>query len=269
MAKQERDGGRGRRPGVVTAAKRGGPGRGFWIAIGLLALLGVTGLSWMASRPKVRVAQLDPNLPAVKVEGYVLGSPTAPIEVIEYADFECGVCGHFATLTEPDVRSRYVNTGRIRYRFLDFPLPMHRNTMDAHLAAACANDQGKFWEMHDQIFAYQDRWNGEATTRPRGPLAEVAKSVGLDMTKYDACMEAETHRPRIEASAREAERQGIGQTPTFIIGGQVVPGSLPFDRFKVLLDDALAQAARTPAAAPATPATTAPPAASPRDTVRR
>ena len=88
MAKQERNGGRGRRPGVVTAAKRGGPGRGFWIALGVLVLLGITGLSWMASRPKTQVSRVDPNLPAMKAEGYLLGSPTAPVEVIECADFE-------------------------------------------------------------------------------------------------------------------------------------------------------------------------------------
>ena len=64
MAKHERDRGRGRRPGVVTAAKGGGPGRGFWIALGVLALLGITGLSWLASRPKVQATRLDPNLPA-------------------------------------------------------------------------------------------------------------------------------------------------------------------------------------------------------------
>ena len=244
MAKQERNGGRGRRPGVVTSAKRGGPPRGFWIALGVVALLGIAGLSWMASRPKTQVTRLDPNLPAMKAEGYVLGSATAPVEVVEFADFECPACGQFATLTEPDVRTRLVNTGQVRMRFIDYPLPMHRNTWDASLAAACANDQGKFWEMHDAIFANQDRWNTEATSRPRGPIAELAKGVGLDMAKYESCMDADTHRAKIQSHLAEAEKRQIGSTPTFVFNGLVVPGAVPYDRFKQLVDSA-------PKAAPA------------------
>jgi protein-disulfide isomerase len=238
MAKQERDGGRGRRPGVVTSAKRGGPRRGFWIALGVIALLGITGLSWMASRPKTQVTRLDPNLPAMKAEGYLLGSPSAPVEVIEFADFECPACGQYATITEPDVRARLVNTGQIRVRYIDFPLPMHKNTWDASLAAACANDQGKFWEMHDALFANQDRWNSEATSRPRGPIADLAKSVGLDMSKYGACMDADTHRAKIQSHLAEAEKRNIGSTPTFVFNGTVVPSALPYDVFKKYVDDA-------------------------------
>ena len=251
MAKQqERGGGRGRHAGVVTKSKRGGPGRGFWIALGVLALLGVTGLSWMASRPKAQVTRLDPNLPAMKAEGYLLGSPTAPVEVIEFADFECPACGQFATLTEPDVRTRLVNTGQVRIRFIDYPLPMHRNTWDASLAAACANDQGRFWELHDLLFQYQDRWNGEATNRPRGPIGELAKSVGLDMSKYNACMDADTHRAKIQSHLAEAEKRHIQSTPTFVFNGTVVPSAVPYDAFKKYVDDALKTApARTDSAA--------------------
>ena len=239
MAKQGRDAGRGRRPGVVGAAKRGGPGRGFWIALGVLALVGVTGLSWMASRPKAVATRLDPSLPAIKSEGYVIGSASAPVEVIEFADFECPACGQFATLTEPDVRTRLVNTGQVRFRFMDFPLSMHKNTWDASLAAACANDQGKFWEMHDALFANQDRWNGEATGRPRGPIGKLAKGLGLDMTKYDGCMDAETHRGKVQSHLTEGEKRGVQSTPTFVFNGLVVPSAIPYDAFKKYVDGAL------------------------------
>src|SRR5215210_4927049 len=232
MAKQRMDGGRGRRPRVVTEGKRRGPGRGFWLAIGLFAVLGLGGLGYLASRPKVTATTIDPNLPAMKAEGYLLGSPTAPLEVIEFADFECPGCGQFATITEPDVRTRYVNTGKIRIRFMDYPLPMHRNTWDASLAAACANDQGKFWEMHDAIFQNQDRWNGETTSKPRSVLAELARGARLDMSKYEACMDADTHRAKIQSHLREAERRQVTQTPTFVIGDKMVPGAITYDMFK-------------------------------------
>ena len=242
MAKERMDGGRGRRPGVVTAAKRSGPGKGFWLALGAVAILGIGALGYVASRPKVQTTRIDPNLPPMKAEGYLLGSPTAPVEVIEFADFECPGCGQFATLTEPDVRTKLINTGKIRVRYIDYPLPMHRNTWDASLAAACANEQGKFWELHDLIFQNQDRWNGEATSRPRSVLADLAKSIGLDMSKYDDCMKSEKYRAKVQSHLQEAERRGVNQTPTFIIGDKKVPGAIPYDAFKKLIDDELAKA---------------------------
>jgi len=267
MARKGVDGGRGRRPGVVTSAKRGGPGRGFWTALAAIAIVGIVALAWVASRPKTTVSQIDPNLPPLKAQGYVLGSPTAPVEVIEFADFECPACGQYAVLTEPQVRSELVNTGKVRIRYMDFPLNIHRNTWDASLAAACANDQGKFWEMHDALFANQDKWNGEATSRPRGPISDLAKSIGLDMNKYGACMDNDTHRAQIQASEQEAIRRQIGQTPTFIINGTVVPGAIPYDAFKRYVDEAIknapaktdsASATTQPAAAPAGSSATKP-----------
>jgi protein-disulfide isomerase len=243
----------------VSAAKRSGPGKGFWLALGAVAVLGLGALGYVASRPKTTTAvAVDPSLPLLKAEGYLLGSPSAPIEVIEFADFECPGCGQFSNLTEPDVRSRLVSTGMIRMRFMDYPLPMHRNTWDASLAAACANDQGKFWEMHDQIFSTQDRWNTEATSRPRPVLADLAKGLGLDMGKYDACMDADTHRAKIQSHLREAERRRVTQTPTFIIGDRMVPGAIPYDMFKQLVDSAIA---RAPARTDSTAAGAAKPAA--------
>jgi protein-disulfide isomerase len=238
----------GKRPNVVSSAKRGGPPKGFWYALGAVAIIGIAALSWQATHSGPKATAVDPALPALKAEGYVLGSPTAPVEVLEFADFECPGCGQFATLTEPDVRTRLVTTGKIRMRFMDFPLPMHKNTWDASLAASCANEQGKFWEMHDLIFQNQDRWNGEATSRPRGPLGDLAKRLGLDMKKYDGCMDAETHRAQITANQQEGERRQVTQTPTFIIGATKIPGALPFDTFNKLVEDALKTAAPTPAA---------------------
>ena len=210
--------------------------------LGALALAGIAVLSWMASRPPAQTTRLDPNLPAMKAEGYLLGSPDAPVEVVEFGDFECPSCGQFSAITEPDVRARLVNTGQVRMRYIDFPLSIHKNTWDASLAAACANDQGKFWEMHDALFANQDRWNGEATSRPRGPIGDLASQVGLDMTKYNACMAADTHRAKIQSHLAEAEKRQIGSTPTFVFNGVVVAGAIPYDAFKKHVDEAAAAA---------------------------
>ncbi|MEP6729561.1 MAG: DsbA family protein [bacterium] len=241
---------RGQRPSVVNAAKRSGPGKGFWMAIGLVVVIGVGALSWVATRPKVTASRVDPSLPALKAEGYLMGSPSAPIEIIEFADFECPGCGQFSNLTEPDVRIRFVNTGLVRIRFMDFPLDIHKNTWDASLAASCANEQDKFWQMHDLIFQNQDKWNTETTSRPRGPLADLAKTLNLDMTKYNACMDSEKFKAQVQANLHEGERRQVNQTPTFIIGDQKIPGGIPFDAFKKLVDAELAKVPKG-----ATPAT--------------
>ena len=244
MAKKVEPKGRGtanRTP--VRAARRSGPGQGFWIAVAVVAVLGIGALSWVATRPKnVSANAIDPSLPPMKAQGYLIGNPTAPVEITEFADFECPSCGQYATLTEPDVRTRLVNTGKVRVRYLDFPLSMHKNTWAASLAASCANDQGKFWEMHDQIFASQDKWNGETTSSPRKVLEGLAQGLGLDMAKYGSCMDAETHRAQIQANEQEGERRGVNSTPSFLIGGKLYPGALPFDEINKLVEAELAKA---------------------------
>ena len=253
MAKTVEPKGRGTagRKNVVKSSRRGGPPKGFWMALGVVALIGVGALSWVSTRPKPAPTTFDPN---VKAQGYLLGNPAAPVEVIEYADFECPSCGQYATLTEPDVRTRLVNTGKVRVKYLDFPLSMHKNTWDASLAASCANDQGKFWDMHDAIFANQDKWNGEATSKPRKPLAALAQALHLDMTTYEACMDAETHRAQIQANLSEGERRGVNQTPSFVIGGQLYPGALSFDNFNKLVETELAKPRSADPAATGSPA---------------
>ena len=243
MAKKEEPRRRGttnRAP--VKTARRSGPGQGFWIAVAVVAVIGIGALSWVASRPKnVSSSAIDPSLPPMQAQGYLVGSPTAPVEITEFADFECPSCGQYATLTEPDVRTRLVNTGKVRVRYLDFPLDMHKNTWAASLAAACANDQGKFWEMHDAIFAAQDKWNGEATGNPRKVLEGIATGLGLDKSKYGSCMDAETHRAQILANQQEGMRRGVNSTPSFLIGGKLYPGALPFDEINKLVEAEIAK----------------------------
>jgi protein-disulfide isomerase len=237
----------------------------FYIALGILALAGLGTLAFVATRGSQRqVVTLDPNLPPVQSEGYVIGSPSAPIEVLEFADFECPACAQFATLHEPDVRSRLVSSGQIRLRFLDYPLVEigHRNSPTASLAAACANEQGKFWEMHDAIFATQDRWATPATGNPRGVIDPLAQQVGLDIGRYTECMNSQKYVAHIQAHRQAAQRYRIQSTPSFVIGGRVIAGSMPYDEFKRRVDEARAAAgAGAPAAAP-TPG--APVAAPPR-----
>jgi protein-disulfide isomerase len=234
--------------------KGGGGGRDqkktFYIILTLLAIVGITTLSYLSSRSSQNITQIDASIAAVPNQGHVIGSDSAPIEVVEFADFECPACGQFANVTEPDVRTRLVNTGLMRFRFIDYPLEMHRNTWPAHLAAWCAAEQGKFWEMHDLIFQNQDRWSGEATTRPAGVLTPLARQLGINMQQYESCVESRKYQGQIQANYNEAGRRGVGSTPTFFIGTRQVRGVIPYDEFKRYVDEAVAAARGTKTAPP-------------------
>jgi protein-disulfide isomerase len=232
-----------KRSSTVRATRQ--PMKKFYAVIGVIAIAGAAAIGYAATRPKQAVTVIDPaKLPAAA--GHLLGKADAPVQVLEFADFECPQCGVFGTVTEPDVRERLVNSGQISYRFFDFPLDMHRNTVFAHNAAACAEEQGKFWEMHDALFAHQDQWNGEATGSPKGSFVGYAKQIGLDGAKFEACYDAQKFGPQIEANKQEAIRRGIGQTPTFVIGKRMIPGNIPYDTFKAYVDSARAEAAVAP-----------------------
>ena len=206
-----------------------------------IAVVGAATLGYVATRPKGSPVAVDPNLPPAKAEGYLMGKEDAPVKIIEFADFECPACGQWAMLTEPDVRARLIYTGIASIRFYDFPLPMHKNTWAASNAAACANDQGKFWEMHDHLFYAQDLWNGEATSSPDKKMKGFAKELGLDAKKFEECFDSQVHYPRIKANGAEAERLGVAETPSFIIGGQRYPGNMPYDQMKQIVDAELAK----------------------------
>lgn len=249
MAKQPVDTGRGRGSARVKKAS-GRNQKSFLTILGLVAAVFAIFLVYQVNKPRDSdVRQIDPNTPLPEAQGYLMGNPEAPVQVIEFADFECPACAQFFALTEPDVKTRLVDAGIISYRFMDLPLAMHPNTWHASNAAACANEQGKFWEMHDALFNTQDQWNGTVTRRPKGKLQELAKQVGLDVGKWEECFDAQRYLPNVQAHEREAVRRGASQTPSFIIGSRLLAGSISYDKFKAYVDTALAEAKARGAAA--------------------
>lgn len=262
MGKERMEAGSGGRQGVVKGSSsnkkvvkdaRGAANkRMFYIAIAVLAVAGIAFLSYQTMKPQAPTSfVLDSAIALVPNQGHVIGSDTAPVEVVEFADFECPACGNFATLTKPDVVSRLVNTGMIRFRFVDFPLQMHPNARAAHLSAWCAGEQNRFWEMHDAIFAVQDRWSGYATRRPHRVFSDLARQVGVNMDQYEACMSGNKYAGQIQSNVDEGIKRQVGGTPTFFIGRTRVAEPLSYDEFKRYVDQAIAQArsdTKTPSA---------------------
>jgi protein-disulfide isomerase len=257
MASKRMDAGRGGRPDVVKQARGQQSRRGFYLALLGVAVVGVALLLW-ATRGREAEIVTVPTTPVAgpTAPGYVRGNPTAPVEIVEYADFECPGCGQFATVTEPDVMKRIVDAGLARYRLYLFPVNgSHRNSPAAALAAACADDQQKFWEMHDRIFAGQNDWNSIATQDPKSVFAGYAREIGLDAKSWEGCYDSRKHVDRIAAHGKAAETAQIRSTPSFVVGNRMVAGAQPFDVIKALVDSARTAAGTTGApGSPAAPA---------------
>jgi protein-disulfide isomerase len=241
---------------VKTARESSRPKAFFW-ALGLIALVGIAALGYVASKPKSIPADVREVADTTNVgpaQGYLIGKVDAPVKILEYADFECPSCGGFATVTEPDVRTRIIEPGLANLTYYDFPLTQHRNTLAASNAAACADEQGKFWPMHDRIFQGQDSWNGEATDAPKPFFKSYAGAIGLDVAKWESCYDARKYQKRISANLADGMRRGVYSTPTFIIGNKLYPGMRNYDEMKKLVDSI----AKTTAPAIATAGSAAP-----------
>lgn len=227
----------------------------FWL-LGVIALIGVAALGYVASKPKARPTDVQNGADTANAgppQGYLMGKVDAPVKILEYADFECPSCAGFATVTEPDVRTRIIDTGLASMTYYDFPLSMHRNTLAASNAAACADEQGRFWPMHDRIYQAQEEWNGERTDDPKPFLKRYATGVGVDVSKWESCYDARKYQKRISANLADGLRRGVSATPSFIIGNKLYRGMGSYDEMKKIVDSI--------AKATTAPVVTAPPAA--------
>ena len=134
----------------------------------------------------------------------------------------------------PYVRERLIATGRLKWRFMDFPLQGHANSPPAHLAAGCADEQGRFFEMVDVIFNRQNEWATDS--RPDRKMRDYARQVGLDLDRFDTCVETKHAQPLVDADYAEGERLGVNATPTFVVNGRVWPSLLVYDDIKAIVD---------------------------------
>jgi len=230
--------------------------KAFYWSLGGIAFIGVAAIGYVANKPKsgpTDVLTGPDTTNAGAAQGYLMGKVDAPVKILEYADFECPSCAGFSTITEPDVRTRIIEPGLASLTYYDFPLTQHRNTNAASNAAACADEQGKFWPMHDRLYQAQDEWNGQATEVPKPFFKRYAGEVGLDVGKWETCYDARKYQKRISANLADGLRRGVGSTPTFIIGNKMYRGMNGYDEMKRIVDSLIKAAPVV--TAPAPPAT--------------
>ena len=176
---------------------------------------------------------LDPprQTVAVNADDPSSGPATAPVTIIEFSDYQCPFC---ARVVPTIVKLRQTYGDKVRVVFKDFPLPNHSNAPKAAEAAHCAGEQGKYWDMHDRLFA-----NQQGLAVPS--LKQTAAGLGLDAAKFDQCLDSGKYAASIAADMKEGELLGVQSTPTVYINGRAVLGAQPFEMFQSVIDEELAK----------------------------
>jgi protein-disulfide isomerase len=173
----------------------------------------------------------------------IQGSATAPVWVIEVSDFQCPYCKQWHDQTYATFRDQYVKTGKVRLAYVNFPLDSHVYAWPAAESAMCAGAQGKFWPMHDGLFATQNHW--ESMSSPAMVFDSLAKSVGLDMKRWHDCVSSGTMKPLISADHDRASRAGAAATPSFMIGDKILEGAQPIEELRKAIDSAQVKSGKT------------------------
>ncbi len=190
-------------------------------------------------QPQQQVAQQpepqQPSVVNVNTQGKpVRGNANAKVTLVEYSDFECPFCKRFHDDAMKNVLKDYVETGKVKVVYKHFPLPFHPNAQKAAEAAECANDQGKFWEMHDKLFAMQEIAIDVAS------LKKYARELGLNPEKFDKCLDNSEKASAVQKDLDEGQLDGVSGTPTSFINGKAIVGAQPYAAIKAAIEAALA-----------------------------
>jgi protein-disulfide isomerase len=187
-----------------------------------------------SSAPLAAQAAKDPLAPRSK------GAASAPVTVYEMSDFQCPYCRQHALEVFPALEKEYVQTGKVRWIYINFPLvSIHANALPAAELAMCASRMGRFWPVHDLLFQHQETW---APLKEPGPfLLSLADSAQLPRPAVVKCLQSETVRAEIQSEAEGSQRAGAASTPTFYIEGGLLAGARPAALWRQILDSIYAE----------------------------
>ena len=188
----------------------------------------------------------DPNKPVLGTKVNVaegtlpaLGKKNAKVTIVEFSDFQCPFCEKFYKDTFAQLKKDYIDTGKIKFTFRHLPLDIHPLATKASEASECANDQGKFWEYHDELFNNFSTWTTLTTDTLQPQLEEYASSLGLNTQEFSSCLTSDKYTEKVNKDKTDAQTAGATGTPSFFINGKILVGALPFETFKILIDQEL------------------------------
>lgn len=202
----------------------------FYTLFGLIVVVGVVVLVVRARSGTPIAVSNVPVAQAVRPLGaptgqtsdgyWYKGQADAPVTVVEFGDFQCPSCGAAFQQIEGGIDTDYVNTGKIKFVYHDFPLPQHANAIPAAQAARAAGAQGKFWAMHDLLYSRQSEWENDSNVIPR--LKSYAAELGLNQQQFDQALDDGTYASAITAAVADGNKQGINATPSYVVDGKTV-----------------------------------------------
>jgi protein-disulfide isomerase len=179
--------------------------------------------------------QPAPPVAAVKVsidDDPILGKKDAKITMVEFSDYQCPFCEKFWSETLPQVKKDYIDTGKVKLVYRDFPLGFHPNAQKAAEAAECAGEQGgdvTYFKIHDKIFGNQQAIDVDS-------LKKYAQELGLDTTKFNTCLDSGAMADEVKKDQTEGQSYGVGGTPAFFVNGKLISGAQPYAAFKQVID---------------------------------
>ena len=186
--------------------------------------------------------QVSPPLKISENNDPVIGDIDATITIIEFSDFQCPFCAKFHVQTLPTIMDEYINKGTVKLVFRDFPIQsIHPNAVPASVAAECANEQGKFKEMHDILFEKQNEWDNQEMNKAIILFNQYASEMQLEQEKFDSCLKNGKYIEEIKKDLEDGRAYGVSGTPEFFIGNDQIgfielKGAQPFESFKKVIE---------------------------------
>lgn len=239
-------------------AQSGSGLRAFYIALAVIALAGVgwiaysltnrSGTAALSATPLTGLE--DPQALLNAAKAVQLGETDAPVQVLVFSDFTCPACREFNSRVEPRLKSELIGSGNVRYEYYDYVLDLeargaHRFGFIAARAARCANDQEKFWEMHDMLFARQQEWS-YSSSPPIDRFVEYASTLGLDAAAFQACLSSDQHADVVTANRMLGDNLGVRGTPTVYVAGRVLEQWNSYEALKAAVDSEIPAATGGP-----------------------
>ncbi len=186
--------------------------------------------------PTVHPTGTPTPTPFVPTSGTSMGSASAPVTIVEYSDFQCSICQHFALTTETELARAYVQTGKVRFIYKHFIVFGDESILAAEASEAAA-EQNMFWPYHDLLMQAQASPKAEDLTIAR--LESLAEQVGLNMTAFKAGLESHKYREKVSRDDSEGRASGVTGSPTFFVNGAKGTGNVPFEAFQQLIEEIL------------------------------
>lgn len=169
------------------------------------------------------------------------GDPNAPVTIVEFSDFQCPFCRRFYEDTLSQLEEEYINTGKAVLYYRHYPLNFHPMAQATAEAAECANDQSKFWEMHDKIFEEQAAQGTGTIEYTEEDIKTWAGEIGFNQEEFNSCLDSGKYTEKVQTDFDEGTTAGVDGTPSFFINGERLVGAQPFEAFEAVIDKKLAE----------------------------